>query len=267
MPTPHASSPNDPADWFPLDQAEHEMQLAAAFQLADELRQREGRPARVLDLGAGGGRIASPLHAEGHLVVAIDNDPRAIDALQRSGVHAIEGDFLNSAVLENAAAALGGGGANAAQHGNTDGFDLALCLGNTFMTIHDVERAVALLRQLRRVVAPNGQLVIDAIATPMWNEVAEGYWVSGVSEDGATQLVWAPGDAVFAVRERDAMDPDDWHPKDVEPKARLWTLGCLKLLAIASGWGMPDERVGASITVFERPAPACAGPLPCTDHA
>lgn len=243
MTTPPTPDQSDPADWFPLDPDEHAMQLAAVLDLAEDIRSGNGRPARILDLGAGNGRIVGPLHDAGHAVLAIDHDPRAVAALTGAGLRAIEADFLAPATLDPAALAHDAGP-----------FDLALCLGNTFMTIHDVHDAAGLLRRLRPLLAHGGRFAIDAIATPMWREVAEGYWISGIAEDGSTQLVWEEGDPVFVVRDKPAMDPDHWHPKPGEPRARLWTLGCLNLLALATDWAPPDERVGAGITLFQRPA-------------
>ncbi|MCB1972899.1 MAG: methyltransferase, partial [Geminicoccaceae bacterium] len=70
-------------DWFPVDEEEHQQQCAALLDLLGDRR------ARVLDLGAGDGRIAAPLVEAGHEVCAVDHDQRAVDHLRDRGIEAV----------------------------------------------------------------------------------------------------------------------------------------------------------------------------------
>ncbi len=204
-------------DWFPLSEDEHSAQLAGLGGLL-------GAGARVLDLGAGDGRIAVPLAEAGHRVVAIDSDPEACTLLAGSGagIEVLEQDFL---------------GRNWAP---PDGvFDCVLCLGHTFMQAHEIGAAVDLLGTLRASVRAGGVFVIDDIPGSLWPEIAEGNWQEGVSEDGGSQLIWAEDDNVFALRSGDDVDPGDWSVRESDARFRLWTLGELELLSRVSGWGTP----------------------------
>jgi SAM-dependent methyltransferase len=192
----------------------------------------------VIDLGAGNGRIAAPLHDAGHEVLAIDSDLKAVDACEARGLQARRADML----VPDADLAHPSGLA-----------DAIVCVGNTFAQVSDVGRAADLLRRLRAVTTPNGWFAIDSI-TPIWNEVAQGNWQAGVSEDGEYELVWAPGDAVVWFDRTDGT-PDADDPLCAAP-LRLWSLGALRLLALASGWGPPVEREEQSLTVLMRPGSA-----------
>ncbi|MEO1128389.1 MAG: hypothetical protein AAFX05_01630, partial [Planctomycetota bacterium] len=64
----------DPADAaFPVEQKEHEAQVAGLLRLLGS------SPRRVVDIGAGAGRIADPLAGAGHDVLAIDHDEHALE--------------------------------------------------------------------------------------------------------------------------------------------------------------------------------------------
>ena len=87
----------------------------------------------------------------------------------------------------------------------------------------------------------------------MWDDVAEGAWVTGVSEDGSWQMIWASGDAVIALRRDDRVDPDDWEIREDDRLLRLWSAGELALLAEASGWGTPESVDFRTLLRLERP--------------
>jgi len=235
---------NDPTrrdpldDWFPLEQDEHDRQLAATLALLALLRDREsGAPVRVTDLGAGSGRIAKPLGQAGHDVLAIDSDPGALALCAAEGVRTCEADFLD---LEADLAHPGGP------------IDAALCLGHTFMLLVDPASAVALLRRLRAQMKPGAPLAIDAFPRPLWADVADGAWATGVSEDGQWQLIWAPtGDNVLALRHGEGVDPDDYSIRPTDTLLRLWSMGELALLAAATGFAPPREDPSGSLVLLE----------------
>ncbi len=226
-------------DWFPLDQEEHDRQLAALLALLGLARDRESaEPLRVLDLGAGSGRVARPLAEAGHDVLAVDRDPGALEACAGEGVRRREVDFLDpEADLSHPGGAL----------------DAALCLGHTFMLLVDPRAALGLLRRLRAQMKPGALLVIDAFPRPLWADVADGAWATGVSEDGRWQLIWAPtGDNVLALRHGETVDPDDYSIRPSDTLLRLWSMGELALLAAGSGFGDPGEDPSGALVTLER---------------
>ena len=223
----------DPAaDWFPLDPEEHERQL-------DALRRRlVPAPWRILDIGAGDGRIAKPLAADGHTLFALDRDPDALEACAAPNITTILSDVLIPTALASLDAPV----------------DAALCLGHTFLLFSDPDDALALLASLRPVLAPGGFLAIDAFPRPLWREVAEGNWQEGLSEDGFLQLLWAPGDNVIALREGADVKPENWNFTPADAPLRLWTLTDLALLARAAGYAPPEEHESENLILL-RPRP------------
>lgn len=219
----------DPAaDWFPLDPEEHERQLEALrLRLAPA-------PRRVLDIGAGDGRIARPLAGEGHVVFALDRDPEALEACAAPNVTTILADALAPDALASIDAPI----------------DAALCLGHTFLLFADPDQALALLRAVRPMLARGAFLAIDAFPRPLWREVAEGNWQEGLSEDGFLQLLWAPGDNVIALREGEGVRPDDWRISPDDVALRLWTLADLALLARAGGYAAPEEHESENLILL-----------------
>lgn len=191
----------------------------------------------VLDVGAGAGRVAAVVAPLASRYVALDHDPIA---LQRCGecceaIELLEAD-MHDPKLEG-------------QH-----FDAVLCLGNTFCLLWDVDQAVATLRVWRSLLSDRGMLVLDDIPQNLWPEVADGYWVSGISEDGNTQLVWHADDAVMALRTGDEIDIDQPTITATDRPMRLWTSGCLSLAARLAGFETPEHNAGANVLVL-RSAP------------
>lgn len=233
MPTPKDPTPADDldqGDWFPLDPDEHEAQLRGLCEML-------APQSHVLDLGAGGGRIAFPLAQAGHRVTAIDRDPNSIKQLATSNalIEARLGDFTDCDLLQQLPA-------------NT--YDAALCLGHTFMLVAEPSDAVAIMVELRRIVRPGGVVVIDDFPGALWQEVADGNWQTGLSDDGAMQLVWAKGDNVLCLRTGSDIDPQCTSVREDEVRYRLWSRGELELLAHASGWKAPRTAAESYLIVF-----------------
>lgn len=211
----------------------------AALQLESLEALLSPEPRRVLDLGCGAGRVLVPMGGLGHRVVGLDRSAAAlgacrlaVDAAGIDGVELVEADFAEPWPD------LGGP------------FDAVLCLGNTFMAVHDVDDAVALLAQAAAHLRPQGVFVIDDIPGWYWPELAEGHWSAGTSEDDRWQLVWAADDAVFTMRRDEAVNEDDWTLGDDERRFRLWTIGALRLALRASGLSAePPQRWGGLLVV------------------
>lgn len=229
-------------DWFPLEPEAHARQL-------ESLLQRLGpAPRRVLDLGAGDGRLAVPLARAGHSVVAVDADAGALDRCMSKGAPPL---VAHRADFTDAGFAPTGGP-----------FDAVLCLGNTMMLVADVAKAETTARNARRLLGPGGFFALDDLCTDPWRDVAEGAWQNGVSEDGQWQLVWAPGDSVVAIRRGEEIDPEDWTVREQDRRLRLWSRGDLALLSRLAGFDAPDHRPQEHLIVL---TPRCGAPDPSRD--
>jgi SAM-dependent methyltransferase len=81
--------------WHDLECGHYTADLGLWRSLAAQAGRRE--PARVLDVGAGTGRVALTLARAGHEVTALERDPELLDALARrgtglAGLHPLLGD-------------------------------------------------------------------------------------------------------------------------------------------------------------------------------
>jgi SAM-dependent methyltransferase len=169
--------------------------------------------------------------------VAIDNDPEAIRRCREAAIDATvtQGDLCDPPIDAR--------------------FHYVLCVGNTFSLLWDVDQAVLALKRWRlRLHRPDGVVVIDDLADDLWPELAEGRWCAGLDETEGRQLVWARDDAVFAVRDGEAVDLEQWHPTSADRRMRLWTAGSLRLVAAAAGY-LPPLRLEAGGVLILRPTP------------
>ena len=216
-------------DWRPLEEHEHESQLRALQSLLAPA------PKRILDLGAGDGRIAEPLIRAGHTVLAIDSDPCAIDACAARNIPARRADLLDPA-------------ANLAFEGAPA--DAAIMLGHTFMLFDNPIEAARLMRRIHQALAPGAPLILDNFPAELWRDVHEGAWTEGVSEAGDQQILWREGENVFALREGDDVDEDDWTIRPTDCLHRLWSMGELALLAMQSAFSGPRPDPSGLLLVF-----------------
>jgi|GEM_PF-845967 len=248
----------DRSDWLPLDEDEHAAQLAGLDRLLRNEFQHTPK-LRVLDLGAGDGRIATHLLARGAHVTAIERDPAALDALERlaeetreaerdAELRVVRGDFLQlDELIDDAAPPV----------------DLTLCLGNTLTLLHDPLDALALFNAVQRRIVPEGIFLLDDLPA-LWNDVAEGNWQAGVSSDDPDdadrmQLVWADGDPVVAFRTADRINTEEDQLGPDDRPLRLYSLGELRLLAHAAGF-QPPQRLPDRCLLTLRRAPRDAAP-------
>ena len=105
---------------------------------------------RVLDVGAGGGRVALHLQQRGHDVVAIDSAPGAVDACRRRGVRA-----ARELAVEDVDSELGM-------------FDTVVMFGNNLGLLGSRTKGRRLLRRLHAVTTERGRILgetTDALTT------------------------------------------------------------------------------------------------------
>lgn len=98
---------------------------------------------RVLDVGAGGGRVALHLQERGHEVVATDLSPGAIDVCRRRGVRdarVLSIDDVDERVGE---------------------IDTIVMLGNNFGLFANARKAKRLLRRFHRLTSERGRIVAE----------------------------------------------------------------------------------------------------------
>lgn len=118
--------------------------LEGEARLADAL---VPRGARVLDVGAGMGRVTAALAARGHTVVGLEPDA-ALVAQARETYPGI--DVLHADALDLGPALL---------DGRPQAFDLAVLVGNVMVFLAEgTERRV--LTAVRRVLAPGGRVLV-----------------------------------------------------------------------------------------------------------
>ena len=230
-----------PHDAWRLDEQRPHEEAHGRAQVEGVLARLGAEPARVIDLGCGAGRVLVPLAVAGHRVTGVDRDPGALSACRErlpagAPVQLVEGDFRD-------AAPFAGGP-----------FDAAVCLGNTFMTIADIDEAVAHLRRAREALAPDGWLAIDDAPADLWPELTDGNWQSGVTATGEAQLVWHASDAVFALRQGADVDVESPHLQPADVRYRMWTDGALALAARAAGLSAPERDEAAHLLLFRRTA-------------
>jgi SAM-dependent methyltransferase len=99
---------------------------------------------RVLDVGAGAGRVSLHLQERGHEVVAIDNSPGAIEVCRRRGVR--DARLLDFADVDES---LGS-------------FDTIVMLGNNFGVFGSAARAKRLLRRLRGLTSEDARILAES---------------------------------------------------------------------------------------------------------
>jgi SAM-dependent methyltransferase len=99
---------------------------------------------RVLDVGAGGGRISLHLQERGHEVVAIDNSPGAVEVCRRRGIR--DARLLDFGDVDESLGV----------------FDTVVLLGNNFGLFGSPSRAKRLLRRLDRMSSCDARILVES---------------------------------------------------------------------------------------------------------
>lgn len=235
----------------PFDVDQSRAQVASVLAILDELSpepDRDRAQRHVLELGCGGGRVLIPVAASGHHVVGVDFNAEAVERCRRrshayrSRVQLVHADFRRDDWPQADAKEGSAGG----------GYDAVLLLGNTLMTLTEVDEAIALFSRAADNLAPHGVFIIDDMAGCFWPELTEGNWQSGLSEDSSMQLVWHPRDTLFTIRLGDQVDPDAWELKPSDRVFRLWTAALLAMVAKQAGLSEPQTADEFVLAVMHR---------------
>jgi len=99
---------------------------------------------RVLDVGAGAGRVGLHLQARGQDVVAIDNSPGAIEVCRRRGVR--DARLLAFDALDESLGTFGS----------------LVLLGNNFGLFGTPTKAKRLLRRLHRITSDDARIIVES---------------------------------------------------------------------------------------------------------
>ena len=220
----------------PLEPEASAAQIASLQHVLGSLAESNDRRLKVLELGCGAGRIVTSL-------VNLPVDITAVDRYQETLAACRDalGDASSSVVLKEL---------DFLTQPWPDGpFDAVICLGNTFMTIVELDRAVSFLQQASAAMATGGLLVLDDLPGDFWPDLVEGNWQSGVSDDGQAQMIWDQRDSVFAVRYGDAVDLGCWDFKPTDRRMRLWADSTLRLACRIAGLSEAAVQPGLFIMV------------------
>lgn len=211
--------------------------------LYEALAQRSGGP--ILELGAGSGRLAVALAAQGHAVTAVDLDPAMIErarvawqrrkrAGQPGSLALVEADMLGLDL--------------------PDRFDLVILALNTLLLLGDRTRQQTALGTIARHLSAEGIAVVDI-------------WLPGASDlalyDGRLLLEWRRDDpetgesvaktasalhdaataTVSLTQLFDAWSPEGGALRRVARTDALHLLGADELVAMAAAAGLAVERL------------------------
>lgn len=232
-----ADAPLD--DWSPLEPVQREAQISA---LRDWLqRTPQGANSRLLDLGCGDGSVIELLLPLLGAAVGVDHDARARKAARKrlraaSSVKIIDADFTDFRHSQRWAGE----------------YDLALCLGHTWMLVWDEQDALDLLTRIASTLAPSGAFVIDNFPGELWPLVESGDWQTGLSEDGSCQMILDAAEGLVALRYDEEIDEECDEFKESDHLHRLWTMDELAALAGEAGFEPPRVDGEHHVIWFDR---------------
>ena len=118
--------------------------------------------------------------------------------------------------------------------------------------ILDHEEMVDFFRRVGDALQGGGVFLMDDFPVWGWNAVQAGDWSAGISADGTEQLLWLPGEPIFAYRRGQAVDPEAPEVLETDRLLRLWSVSELRFLAERAGFLPPRHDPGGLMLIFEQ---------------
>lgn len=117
-------------------------------------------PIRVLEIGAGSGRITLPLLGDGHTVTALDRMGSMLERLQENLVEQMNAGSLPEDAGEHLEASLGDMRKLPFAHAS---FDWVIAPFNSLMHLYTTEDLQACFTEVARVLRPGGRFALDVL--------------------------------------------------------------------------------------------------------
>ncbi len=223
---------------------EHDQEAVASGSTEQDIaallaaQQKWSTPAGpCLDIGCGTGRHVRALRKAGQETIGVDLDQRMIDAcITTDPSHA-------PSYLQADATAL-----------HIDQLFSTISLFNrSLVCFHSHQQASGLFASVAKHLLPGGIFIIDNCCTVLWDQVREGYFADGLSDDGSEQMFFIAGENRFCWRRGASVDPKSWLPKPTDRIFRLWSLGEVALAATGAGLALCDLSADTPYLILQRP--------------
>ena len=190
----------------------------------------------ILDVACGSGRHVRAFQAL-RPAFGCDIDQRMIDLAQKEDPdHAEHYQCVDASDL------------GAEQH-----YAVITLLNNSLVCFHSHRQAWGLFSSVAKALKPGGLFILDNCCSVLWQQVKEGLFADGLSEDGQEQLIFAPGENRFAWRKGEAVEPDNWEITESDRLYRLWSLNEIALAAAGAGLATVQLDNDKQFLVLSRP--------------
>ncbi len=191
----------------------------------------------ILDLGCGTGRHVRALCHAGYHTQGLDLDPRMIEAARLADPQAPPERYRM---------------ADAAEPFADQRYGAILLLNRSLVCFHSHRLATGLFRSVAKALRADGLFLIDNCCTQLWDQVREGFFADGISDDGSEQLFFLPGENRFVWRQGEAVEPNNWQVLTSDRIFRLWSLGEVALAAAGAGLAITCAEAEHPLIVCRR---------------
>ena len=126
-------------------------------------------------------------------------------------------------------------------------------LNHSLVCFHSHRQAFGLFQSVAQALRPGGLFIIDNCCSVLWQQVKEGLFADGLSDDEQEQLIFLPGENRFTWRKGEAVEPDNWEISENDRLYRLWSLNEIALAAAGAGLATVQLDNDKQFLVLSRP--------------